>query len=86
MGGLESRGTADRNVVAKTRMQLNRQLPDAKKLPWPPFGRAWYAGFTTLIIGNSLKAGISRFYPATVGNVVVAERLLTGALGRVRRF
>jgi len=43
---------------AKTRTQLNRRLPDGKKLPWPPFGRAWYAGCTTLIIGNSLKAGI----------------------------
>ncbi|KAE8348459.1 mitochondrial carrier domain-containing protein [Aspergillus coremiiformis] len=43
---------------AKTRSQLNRRLPDGKKLPWPPFGRQWYAGCTTLIIGNSLKAGI----------------------------
>lgn len=43
---------------AKTRTQLNRQLPDGKKLPWPPFGKQWYAGCTTLIIGNSLKAGI----------------------------
>ncbi|KAG5294658.1 mitochondrial citrate transporter [Histoplasma ohiense] len=43
---------------AKTRTQLNHRLPDSKKLPWPPFGKAWYAGCTTLIIGNSLKAGI----------------------------
>ncbi|TDZ14538.1 putative mitochondrial carrier [Colletotrichum sidae] len=43
---------------AKTRSQLNRQLADGKKLPWPPFGAQWYAGCTTLIIGNSLKAGI----------------------------
>jgi len=43
---------------AKTRTQLNRQLADGKKLPWPPFGSQWYAGCTTLIIGNSLKAGI----------------------------
>ncbi|EEY23719.1 tricarboxylate transport protein [Verticillium alfalfae VaMs.102] len=43
---------------AKTRSQLNRQLTDGKKLPWPPFGAQWYAGCTTLIIGNSLKAGI----------------------------
>ncbi|KAL2751830.1 hypothetical protein ACRALDRAFT_2045081 [Sodiomyces alcalophilus JCM 7366] len=43
---------------AKTRSQLNRQLVDGKKLPWPPFGAQWYAGCTTLIIGNSLKAGI----------------------------
>lgn len=43
---------------AKTRTQLNRRLPDGKKLPWPPFGAQWYAGCTTLIIGNSLKAAI----------------------------
>ncbi|KKA26013.1 hypothetical protein TD95_002716 [Thielaviopsis punctulata] len=43
---------------AKTRSQLNRQLADGKKLPWPPFGAQWYAGCTTLIIGNSAKAGI----------------------------
>ncbi|KAE8395410.1 mitochondrial carrier domain-containing protein [Aspergillus alliaceus] len=43
---------------AKTRSQLNRKLPDGQKLPWPPFGTQWYAGCTTLIIGNSLKAGI----------------------------
>jgi len=43
---------------AKTRTQLNRRLPDGKKLPWPPFGKQWYAGCTTLIIGNSIKAGI----------------------------
>jgi solute carrier family 25 (mitochondrial citrate transporter), member 1 len=44
---------------AKTRSQLNRNLPDAKKLPWPRFpSKEWYAGCTTLIIGNSLKAGV----------------------------
>ena len=44
---------------AKTRSQLNRRLPDAKKLPWPPFpSKEWYAGCTTLIIGNSIKAGV----------------------------
>ncbi|RMJ25565.1 Tricarboxylate transport protein [Aspergillus sp. HF37] len=43
---------------AKTRSQLNRRLPDGKKLPWPPFGAQWYAGCTSLIIGNSAKAGI----------------------------
>lgn len=48
------------HIVAKTRTQLNRRLPDGKKLPWPPFGKQWYAGCTTLIIGNSLKAGIRR--------------------------
>lgn len=47
-----------RTIVAKTRTQLNRRLADSKKLPWPPFGAQWYAGCTTLIIGNSLKAGI----------------------------
>ncbi|CAI4211693.1 unnamed protein product [Parascedosporium putredinis] len=45
-------------IVAKTRSQLNRRLADGKKLPWPPFGSQWYAGCTTLVIGNSLKAGI----------------------------
>ncbi|EFR02815.1 tricarboxylate transporter [Nannizzia gypsea CBS 118893] len=45
-------------IFAKTRTQLNRRLADGKKLPWPPFGRAWYAGCTTLIIGNSIKAGV----------------------------
>jgi len=49
--------------VAKTRIQLNRRLAEGQKLPWPPFGRQWYAGCTTLIIGNSAKAGI-RTYPA----------------------
>lgn len=43
---------------AKTRTQLNSRLADGKKLPWPPFGRQWYAGCTTLIIGNSIKAGV----------------------------
>lgn len=47
-----------KNLVAKTRTQLNRRLADGKKLPWPPFGPQWYAGCTTLIIGNSAKAGI----------------------------
>lgn len=43
---------------AKTRSQLNRRLADGKKLPWPKFGPQWYAGCTSLIIGNSFKAGI----------------------------
>ncbi|KAJ5573068.1 hypothetical protein N7450_010052 [Penicillium hetheringtonii] len=43
---------------AKTRTQLNRRLAEGQKLPWPPFGKQWYAGCTSLIIGNSLKAGI----------------------------
>ncbi len=44
---------------AKTRSQLNQRLPDSKKLPWPKFpSREWYAGCTTLIIGNSIKAGV----------------------------
>ncbi|KAF8449670.1 mitochondrial tricarboxylate transporter [Terfezia claveryi] len=43
---------------AKTRTQLNSRLPDGKKLPWPRFGPEWYAGCTTLIVGNSIKAGI----------------------------
>ncbi|KUI63286.1 hypothetical protein VP1G_10439 [Cytospora mali] len=48
---------------AKTRTQLNRRLPDGQKLPWPPFGKQWYAGCTTLIIGNSAKAGIRMSLP-----------------------
>ncbi|KAI9897872.1 hypothetical protein N3K66_007728 [Trichothecium roseum] len=43
---------------AKTRSQLNQRLAVGEKLPWPPFGPQWYAGCTTLIIGNSAKAGI----------------------------
>ncbi|KAF5020615.1 hypothetical protein F66182_7364 [Fusarium sp. NRRL 66182] len=43
---------------AKTRSQLNRRLGEGQKLPWPPFGKQWYAGCTTLIIGNAAKAGI----------------------------
>ncbi|KAG0636301.1 mitochondrial carrier domain-containing protein [Tuber brumale] len=43
---------------AKTRTQLNRRLATAQKLPWPKFGKEWYAGCTTAIIGNSIKAGI----------------------------
>ncbi|KAF5552363.1 citrate transport mitochondrial [Fusarium napiforme] len=45
-------------IVAKTRSQLNRRLAEGQKLPWPPFGKQWYAGCTTLIIGNAAKAGI----------------------------
>lgn len=44
--------------VAKTRSQLNRRLAEGKKLPFPPFGSQWYAGCTTLIIGNAIKAGV----------------------------
>jgi len=43
---------------AKTRIQLNQRLPTGQRLPWPPFGAQWYAGCTTLIIGNSIKAGV----------------------------
>ncbi|KAF2862133.1 mitochondrial carrier [Piedraia hortae CBS 480.64] len=43
---------------AKTRIQLNQRLGPGQKLPWPPFGRQWYAGCTTLIVGNSIKAGV----------------------------
>jgi len=39
-------------------VQLNKRLADGKKLPWPPFGSQWYAGCTTLIVGNSIKAGV----------------------------
>lgn len=44
---------------AKTRSQLNHRLPESSKLPWPKFpSKEWYAGCTTLIIGNSIKAGV----------------------------
>ncbi|KAG4443237.1 hypothetical protein IFR05_001280 [Cadophora sp. M221] len=43
---------------AKTRTQLNQRLGNEKKLPWPRFGAPWYAGCTTLIVGNSIKAGV----------------------------
>lgn len=43
---------------AKTRTQLNQRLGPGQKLPWPPFGPQWYVGCTTLIIGNSIKAGV----------------------------
>jgi solute carrier family 25 citrate transporter 1 len=52
------RRDSNTSTVAKTRTQLNRRLAEGQKLPWPPFGRQWYAGCTTLIIGNSAKAGI----------------------------
>ena len=57
---------------AKTRTQLNQRLPSGQKLAWPPFGKQWYAGCTTLIIGNSIKAGV-RFvafdqYKSMLGN------------------
>lgn len=55
-------------VVAKTRSQLNRRLPEGKKLPWPPFGAQWYAGCTTMIIGNSVKAGVSESMPQVTGS------------------
>ncbi|KAI1625489.1 MC family mitochondrial carrier protein [Exophiala viscosa] len=43
----------------KTRTQLNRRLPDANKLPLPPFpSREWYTGCTTAIVGNAFKAAI----------------------------
>lgn len=45
--------------LLKTRSQLNRRLPDSKKLPWPPFpSREWYTGCTTAIVGNAVKAGV----------------------------
>lgn len=58
MHGTELTSPRHMTIVAKTRTQLNRRLPDGKKLPWPKFGPQWYAGCTTLIIGNSAKAGI----------------------------
>lgn len=49
-----------KQTVAKTRSQLNRRLADGKKLPFPPFGAQWYAGCTTLVIGNAVKAGVRK--------------------------
>ncbi|KAI0903324.1 putative transport protein [Ustulina deusta] len=62
---------------AKTRTQLNRNLASGAKLPWPPFGAQWYAGCTTLIIGNSAKAAI-RFV-----SFEQYKRLLADENGRV---
>ncbi|KAI1147928.1 putative transport protein [Nemania diffusa] len=62
---------------AKTRTQLNRNLPSGAKVPWPPFGRPWYAGCTTLIVGNAAKAAI-RFV-----SFEQYKRLLADADGRV---
>lgn len=58
-------------IVAKTRVQLNRNLPAEKKLGWPKFGRDWYAGCSTLVIGNALKAGIRWCPPSSACNVDV---------------
>ncbi|KAI0206568.1 mitochondrial carrier [Astrocystis sublimbata] len=64
---------------AKTRTQLDRKLASAgaAKQPWPPFGPQWYAGCTTLIIGNSAKAAI-RFM-----SFEQYKRLLADDQGRV---
>lgn len=47
-----------RPLMPSSGTQLNQRLADGKKLPLPPFGRQWYAGCTTLVIGNSIKAGV----------------------------
>ncbi|KAH8159033.1 hypothetical protein CIB48_g9215 [Xylaria polymorpha] len=64
---------------AKTRTQLDRKMAASgtKRQPWPPFGPQWYAGCTTLIIGNSAKAAI-RFV-----SFEQYKRLLADADGRV---
>ena len=64
---------------AKTRSQLNRKLADGQKLPWPRFGSQWYAGCTTLIIGNAIKAGV-RFaaYDAYTNALRDAEGRISG--------
>lgn len=59
---------------AKTRSQLNSRLPNSQKLPWPPFpSREWYAGCTTLIIGNSIKAGVRFVAFDTYKNLLTDE-------------
>ncbi|KAF2000397.1 mitochondrial tricarboxylate transporter-like protein [Amniculicola lignicola CBS 123094] len=72
---------------AKTRTQLNRRLADGQKLPWPPFGKQWYAGCTTLIIGNSLKAGI-RFvaFDSYKGMLADAEGKVSGPANVIAGF
>ena len=64
---------------AKTRSQLNRRLPDGQKLPRPKFDAQWYAGCTTLIIGNAIKAGV-RFtaYDAYTNAMRDAEGRISG--------
>ncbi|KAA8898805.1 mitochondrial carrier domain-containing protein [Sphaerosporella brunnea] len=64
---------------AKTRSQLNRRLGAGAAAPWPRFGPEWYAGCTTAIIGNSVKAGV-RFlaFDAYKGLLVDEEGKLTG--------
>lgn len=50
---------------AKTRSQLNRNLPDSMKQALPPFpSREWYTGCTSLMVGNAVKAAVreSHFY------------------------
>lgn len=58
MQGLASVQYDNSATVIKTRTQLNRRLPQGQKLPWPPFGKQWYAGCTTLVVGNAIKAGV----------------------------
>jgi solute carrier family 25 (mitochondrial citrate transporter), member 1 len=72
---------------AKTRVQLNQRLASGQKLAWPPFGPQWYAGCTTLIIGNSIKAGV-RFvafdqYKSLLGN---ADGMISGPMTVVSGF
>ena len=47
------------NLVAKTRLQLNRHLSASQKLPWPPIGPEWYSGCSSAIAGNSAKVAVS---------------------------
>ncbi|KAI5817063.1 mitochondrial carrier domain-containing protein [Pyronema omphalodes] len=71
---------------AKTRAQLNRRLVAGEKLPWPKFGKEWYAGCTTSIVGNSVKAGVRflafDFYKGLLadeeGNVSGPKTVLAG--------
>jgi hypothetical protein len=71
------------HTVAKTRSQLNRRLAEGQKLPWPPFGKQWYAGCTTLIIGNSAKAGI-RTLPSL--SVILKAGAKSNCATRLRRI
>ncbi|KAF8250220.1 mitochondrial carrier [Wilcoxina mikolae CBS 423.85] len=59
---------------AKTRAQLNKRSGTGKKLPWPRFGKEWYAGCTTAIVGNSIKAGVRFLAFDAYKNLLADER------------
>ncbi|KAH7379065.1 MC family mitochondrial carrier protein [Cadophora sp. MPI-SDFR-AT-0126] len=57
---------------AKTRSQLNRQLPASQALGWPKFpSREWYVGCTTMVVGNAVKGGVGFVAFDSIKNVLV---------------